>query len=163
MALVPARRRGGFTLLEVLIAVLVLSIGLLGLAGLQTHSLKNNNGALMRSQAIVLAYDALDMMRANREQALKGSGSAYQVPFDDSVSAVSCARCSSAQQAQNDVASWRERIQALGLPSGEGEILLASGGSAGGGVKVTVRVRWDDDRDGSNAGGHEQVLVESLL
>ena len=53
----PSASRG-FTLLVVLVALLVLSIGLLGLAGMQTLSLKNNNSALMRSQAVVLAYVA---------------------------------------------------------------------------------------------------------
>jgi type IV pilus assembly protein PilV len=157
------RQAGGFTLLEVLIAVLVLSVGLLGLAGLQAHSLRTNNAALMRSQAIVVAYDALDMMRANRDQALRAGDSGYAVAFGDDVSPVDCAPCSSGQQARNDVATWRARIQALGLPSGEGEIVLTGSALAGSGVKASVRVRWDDDRDGSNTGEREQILVESLL
>ena len=55
----------GFTLIEVLIAMLVLAVGLLGLAGLQATSLKNNQSAYNRSQATQLAYDMADRMRAN--------------------------------------------------------------------------------------------------
>ena len=62
----------GFTLLEVMIALLVLSIGLLGIAALQANSLKVNHGAYQRSQAIFLAYDMMDRLRANRTAALAG-------------------------------------------------------------------------------------------
>ena len=59
-------RSQGFTLIEVLIAIIVLSIGLLGLAGLQLTSLRNSNSAYTRSQAVILSYDIVDRIRANR-------------------------------------------------------------------------------------------------
>ncbi len=59
------QRQYGFSLLEVLIALLVLSIGLLGLAGLQTLGLKFNMQSYQRTQAALLAYDIVDRMRAN--------------------------------------------------------------------------------------------------
>ena len=62
-------RNQGFTLVEALIALLVLSIGLLGVAALQLIALQNNNNAMFRSQATYLAYDIADRMRANRDQA----------------------------------------------------------------------------------------------
>ena len=62
----------GFTLLEVMIALLILSIGLLGLAALQATSLKINHGALLRTQATFLTYDMMDRLRANRTAALAG-------------------------------------------------------------------------------------------
>src|SRR5664280_455779 len=58
-------KNSGFTLLEVLIAMLVLAVGLLGLAGLQATSLRNNQSAYNRSQATQLAYDLADRMRNN--------------------------------------------------------------------------------------------------
>lgn len=58
-------RQNGFTLLEVLVAMLVLSIGLLGLAGLMASSLRNNHSAYYRTQATWLAYDVIDRMRVN--------------------------------------------------------------------------------------------------
>jgi len=59
------RSSEGFTLLEVLIAVVVLSIGLLGLAGLQTTGLRNNQDAYARTQAATLANDMADRIRSN--------------------------------------------------------------------------------------------------
>ena len=55
----------GFTLIEVLIAMIILAVGLLGLAGLQATSLRNNQSAYNRSVATQLAYDIADRMRAN--------------------------------------------------------------------------------------------------
>jgi type IV pilus modification protein PilV len=66
-------RSAGFTLLEVLVAVLVLAIGLLGLARLQMTVMKSNQSAYLRSQASLLAYDISERMRANRTAALGGS------------------------------------------------------------------------------------------
>jgi len=63
----------GFTLLEVLIAVLILSIGFLGSAALQMNALKNNQSAIQRSQAAMLAYFMMDEMRANKNIAINGN------------------------------------------------------------------------------------------
>ncbi len=65
----PVQGPRGFTLLEVLVALLVLGIGLLGLAGLQIQGLRFNHDAYVRSQATFLAYDLLERMRLNRDQA----------------------------------------------------------------------------------------------
>jgi type IV pilus assembly protein PilV len=59
------RTISGFTLLEVMVALLVFSIGLLGLAGLQASSLQNNKTADMRSVAIIAAHDMAERIRAN--------------------------------------------------------------------------------------------------
>lgn len=67
----PAAMRG-VGLLEVLIAVLVMGIGLLGIAALQTTALRNSQSALERSQAVIHSYAILDAMRANREAAADG-------------------------------------------------------------------------------------------
>ncbi len=55
----------GFSLLEVLIAIIIVSTGVLGIAGLQVMSLQNKTSALFRTQANQLAYDILDRARAN--------------------------------------------------------------------------------------------------
>ena len=62
----------GFSLIEVLVSVFVLSVGLLGLAGLQGFSLKHTNTAYYRGQAIQLTYDMADRIRANVEHAKTG-------------------------------------------------------------------------------------------
>ncbi|HXH03935.1 MAG TPA: type IV pilus modification protein PilV [Candidatus Competibacteraceae bacterium] len=59
-------QEGGFSLLEVLVALIVVTIGLLGLAALQGRSLQTNHSAYLRTQATNLAYQMLDTWRANR-------------------------------------------------------------------------------------------------
>ncbi|SBV35425.1 Type IV pilus modification protein PilV [uncultured Stenotrophomonas sp.] len=60
------------SLIEVMVAVLVMAIGLLGIAAMQTVALRNSQGSLERSQAVISAYAALEAMRANRDAALAG-------------------------------------------------------------------------------------------
>ena len=142
----------GFTLLEVLVALLVLSIGLLGLAGLQTLSLRNNQSAFQRSQAVVLAYDALDRVRGNRDQA-----AAYVTAFDETsanFTTTSCptAGCTAAQMAVNDLAAWKAEVARL--PAGAGQIAVDANN------KASVEVRWSDNRDGANP---VTISVETVL
>ena len=59
------KTQSGFTLLEIMVAIVVLSLGLLGLAGLQAASLRNNQTAYYRSIATQQAYDIADRLRAN--------------------------------------------------------------------------------------------------
>jgi type IV pilus assembly protein PilV len=110
----------GFTLIEVLIAVLVLGIGLLGLAALQTAGIRSNQNAYLRSQATIMAYDMIDRMRANYE----GS---FNVAYDDSVDNlfISCAKCSPQQIAQNDLYEWRLMLSQT-LPGGNGVVCIDS-------------------------------------
>lgn len=143
----------GFTLLEVLVAMLVLSVGLLGLAGMQTISLRNNHSAFLRSQATVLAYDALDRMRGNIDQALLGTASRYNSAFGDSPTAPTCTpNCTSTQMADIDLAVWKENVGRL--PAGRGQIAIDANN------KATIRVEWADDRDSGNP---LTVAVETLL
>ena len=152
--LVVTPRSRGFTLLEVLVAVLVLSIGLLGLAGLQTFSLRSNHSSFLRSQAVVMAYDALDRMRGNRDEALRGSASTYNTGFADSEATVNCSStCNAAQVAQYDLAAWKDDVARI-LPAGEGRISIDNSD------KATIQVRWSDNRDNVNL---VTVTVETLL
>jgi len=122
----------GMTLIEVLIALLVLSIGILGLATLQTASLNFNAGASQRTQATVLAYDMADKMRANRTAAQAG---AYDIAFENP--APTCAAPSAAGTvAAQDISTWRMAL-ACRLPQATGSIVRA-------GTQVTLTVQWDD-------------------
>ena len=97
----PVKRPlAGFTLLEVLISVLVLSVGLLGLAGLQATGLKTNHSAYMRSQAVSYGYDILDRMRANRLSALSGT---YNI-------AMGAGAPAGTSIAQTDLREWKNLI-----------------------------------------------------
>lgn len=74
----PLRASSGFTLIEVLIAILVMGFGLLGFAMLQTMSLRFSQSANQRTQATNLAYDLLDQMRANRLTAAQYEAASFE-------------------------------------------------------------------------------------
>lgn len=132
----------GFTLIEVMVAVVVLSIGLLGLAGLQITGLRNNQSASFRSTATVLAYDITDAMRANRTDARDGK---YEIALAD-------AKPTGSATYQTDLNNWLSEL-ALRLPAGDGSITVASD-------MVTVTVQWDDTRGASAA--QQFVMVSQL-
>lgn len=78
-----ARRATGFTLIEVLVSIVVLSFGLLGMVGLQAASLQANRDARLQSTAVVLARELAEMMRGNKDQALlTTSGNPYLLAGD---------------------------------------------------------------------------------
>lgn len=149
------KRQGGVSLIEVLVSALVVSIGLVGVAGLQVASLKNNQSALMRSQATALAYDLADRMRSNRA----GAGSGFYDPDAAALKSgcVSTAGCTAQELAQNDLAQWKAAL-AANLPAGQGFVCIDStpndGASAaspacdGSGTQFSIKIWWDEDADG---------------
>jgi len=76
------RKQAGFTLIEVMIAMLILLVGLLGVAGMQIVSFQNNQGAYLRSQATFIAADFLDRIRANSADRIVPSGGAFDTSYD---------------------------------------------------------------------------------
>lgn len=155
-----AYTNSGFSLLEVLIALVILSVGLLGVSGLIITSLKANDGAYLRSTANTLAYSILDRMRANRESATQGD---YNIGLDQAapVSAAclqssnctaaqltalcmgSANNCTPGQMAQADIGTWEQDL-AADLPSGTGSITTTLDPS--GAVDVTIVIQWDAAR-----------------
>jgi type IV pilus assembly protein PilV len=77
----PGRRRrsAGFSLIEVLVSIVILSFGLLGMVGLQATALQTNRDARLQSSAILLARELAEMMRGNKDVALLASGNPYLV------------------------------------------------------------------------------------
>jgi len=131
----------GFTLIEVLIAVLVLSIGLLGLASLQANGLRSNFGAYARSQAVILANDMADRIRAN--PTATASYNNINGPVADPGCLV--ADCNTTDIAFHDTAEWYASLQST-LPNGTGTV-------TGNGTLFTVSVMWDDARSGAVGAG----------
>ena len=86
-------------MIELLVAVLVLAIGVLGITALQMVSLQNNRGALFRAEAVQLAYDMMDRIRANPEGALPGAAYDGLAIADAPPGGANCvtANCSQAQ------------------------------------------------------------------
>lgn len=140
----PIANNHGFTLLEILIAVVVLSIGLLGIAGLQAVGQQSNHSAYLRSQATALAYDMIDRMRANNAGVASGDYDTIDTTANTYTDpGCASATCSSAQMAQYDMYDWQQEL-ANQLPTGNGKV-----SGAGSGTMFTVTVMWDDDRNGS--------------
>lgn len=167
---IPIAREKGFSLIEVLVALLVLSIGLLGLAALQTTSLKYNTDSYTRTQATLLAYDIMDRMRANLAAVSAGN---YHVPDStaasnkitaynsckNSATACGCdmsgANCSTSNLATYDLGKWYERLAAT-LPEASTNLATISTSSSGSSTQVTITIKWKD-RDLLTAKSHTWV------
>ena len=130
-------KQRGFTLLEVLVALVVLSIGLLGIGKLVMVSSRGNDSAYMRSQATALAYTVLDAMRANRAQATSG---AYDVGTGAYTGGANClsATCDPSQLATSDLANWKTALAQL--PSGDGTVTTATVTAADGQPRTTATI-----------------------
>lgn len=129
MKRVTLHRPTGVSLVEVLISIVIVSIGLLGAAGLMSASLKNTNNAYYRSQATVLADDILDRMRANRDAARAGDYNADLGPV-----------CSGAAgtMALFDCTEWTTAVGST-FPGGQATVAVDGNGVA------TIVIQWADD------------------
>ncbi len=128
-ALKRRRQRGG-TLIEVLVSVLVLSIGLLGAAALQVSAMRNNQGSYEHAQMTVLTQGMLDSMRNNVSGVTAGE---YES------AAWTCAPPAGSTVAANDLAQWIGGLQTQINPGACGRIACV-------GRDCTVGIRWDDSR-----------------
>jgi len=142
------RKQNGFSMLEVLVTIVIVSFGLLGIAGLIANSLKANHSSYARSQASWLANDIIDSMRANRSVA-EVTASPYILAIGDSPSGSGIPF--------DDLTAWRAKLAEV-LPSGTGGV----GIDAAHDNKVVVTIQWDDSRA---AGGvaSQQLAVETKL
>ena len=137
-----AHHQTGVGLIEVLIALLILSLGLLGVAAMQAAALRNNHSAAERSMGAILSHSIIDSMRANRAAALAG---AYNLALPDS----GCTLPNAGTLAQNDLRAW---LQSMVLRDTQAGIRGVMSGSACGGVNCTsagfcrISIRWDDCR-----------------
>ena len=169
-------RTRGFTLVEVLVSLVILSIGLLGIAKLMLFSSHSNDSAYLRSQATDLAYQMLDNMRANTAQAVIPLGP-YTTALTDTATnpgftCVATAAC--ANLALYDVYQWKLRLNANSgfvpagaLPNGQGSVATAL---VAGQTTITIVVSWDDSvaqttlNPGAPAAANTQsITLESLL
>ena len=142
------RRTAGFSLIEVLIALVILSVGLLGIAAMVSVSLKSKDSSYYQTQATALAQSILDRMRANRGQVEIGT---YNINFTDATTAQAClgsgAACTPAQVAASDLYDWRYNITNT-FPSSS--TVTASGSIAtvavGSSTQATISIQWSDAR-----------------
>jgi type IV pilus assembly protein PilV len=142
------RNISGFTLLEILIALVILSIGMLGIAGLLITAQKANSSSYLKQEAMQAGYDILDRMRANPAEAY---ASAYDISLTGTPSvATDCIAnaCTPSQLAAYDVAFWRSTQELGQLPNGTGSITtqqISAAGVTPTVTQVTVVMQWDDN------------------
>lgn len=136
----PGRPPRGGTLIEVLVAVLVLAIGLLGAAALHATALRNNQSNYEHAQVAVLTQGMFDAMRGNLAGVTAG---AYEM------SSWTCTAPGAGTLAAADIAGWIAGLQAQIHPGACGRITCT-------GRDCTVGIRWDDSR--ATGGGTAQVF-----
>lgn len=150
-------RHAGISLLEVLVAILVLSLGLLGLGSLQATGLRMNHSAYLRSLAAQSAQDMADRLRANRQAALAGS---YNITIGASAPDTSTLP-------KRDVNEWLTSELTM-LPAGDGSISVNNATQT-----AVITVEWDDRRAGirgetpddtpSNAATNARLVLSTRL
>ncbi len=138
------------SLLEVLIAVLVLAIGLLGVAALQATALRNSQSSLERNQAVIASYTILDAMRANIVSARAGNYAlerACAAPTEPGVPADVLRDA--------DQQDWIDDMQAVMGDSACGTIEFEDN-------TYTITVEWDDSRGAGGGNAQELTTVVQL-
>jgi type IV pilus assembly protein PilV len=124
----------GFSLIEVLIALIVMSVGMLGIAGLYVHGMQAGRTSLFRHHAVTLAGDVADRIRANPD-----ARAAYEAAGADNGCVAGDADCSAAQMAAQDVLLWQQQADDS-LPGGQVAVTYNAGVPS----VYTVRVSWSE-------------------
>ena len=154
-------KQHGFSMVEVLVTLVIMAVGLLGLAGMQATSLRNTESAYQRSQAAQMAYDMLDRMRVNAAGVAAGGYNSIDetapTSYTSCLKADTTSTCTTAQMTAFDDGDWHAKLAAA-LPLGTGSV--AGGGT---GSVFTITVRWDDNRDGSVTIADASFTLSSLL
>lgn len=154
MNLIPARRDGrgpamrrqrGVSLIEVLVSVVVLGIGLLGVAAMQAIALRGGQSSLESSQAVIQTTSILESIRANRANA-----NAYNT------AGLLCTPGTAGTLAQNDLRDWITDLKAT-----IGNDAATCGQITGCPVNCEITVRWNDQRAGGSA--TREVVTRSSI
>lgn len=122
------RRPAGFSLIEVLITMMILGVGLLGLAGLQARAFNAEVESFSRAQALILANDMADRIATNREEAKKGSTSAfntatvYGVPYTPATACSALTSATSSELSAKELCEWSEALKGATQTSGGSKI-----------------------------------------
>ncbi len=164
------KKKKGFSLFEVLVALVILAIGMLGIARMLMIAHKTNSSSYMKQQSIQSAYDIIDRIRANRDAAISGgytvsnlvSGGTPSAPNTPSANCDNTT-CNSTQLASYDTWHWLT-TNVTQLPNGCGAISTAASGNN---TLVTVTVQWDDSSSqqllGVTSPSPMQLIIQSEL
>ncbi|MCB1554237.1 MAG: type IV pilus modification protein PilV [Xanthomonadales bacterium] len=146
-AAIRSTRSRGFSLIEILIAILVMALGMLGIAALQATSLRNAQSAYESSQGVMLTYSIIEAMRANRSAAIIGN-------YD--LTSYTCAAPAGGGVVENDLRDWITNLQSSLGSSACGRIECNSD-------ECEVRIRWDDSRGTGGSSTPREVITSTLI
>jgi type IV pilus assembly protein PilV len=139
------KQQTGFSLVEVLVALLIISIGLLGIAAMQSLALRNTGSSMERSQAVIQTYSYMDLLRASRDKAILGELDMGMVCDPENLPG--------SQLVQRN---WISQLHVTMGPQSCGQVECLGGG------KCTITVQWNDSRaDGGSE--TQQLVTETLL
>ncbi len=157
------RRESGLSMIEVLITLLIVSFGMLGIAGMLLRSLNSGNISTARSIAVLQANEMADRMRANLQGLRNGN---YNALSYTSVTACAStcltAKCTPAEQAALDFCLWNAQNQKV-LPMGRGSVTQRTDLGAGCATSqffcaFDITVSWDESRTGNSANLRQYTL-----
>lgn len=132
----------GFTMLEILITLFLLTMWLLASAGVQSSSLQFNKAAQFRTQAVYLATELAERMQANKTAAVSG-GYVYSGTGATPSTDCTVALCSSDDLVAFDLNEWTNRVAAT-LPNGSATVSAATIANP---ITYTIVISWTDRRD----------------
>ena len=150
-SLAGRKAHAGVGLIEVLIAVLILSIGFLGIAALLAKSMATNNSAMARSMATISSYSILDAMRADIDTAKAGT-------YNTTVTANSCPT-GTGTLAQFQLIQWCSQLgKTLGATANTtGDVSCSGTGDC------TITITFDDSRAGDGGTNAQKVVTKAML
>lgn len=148
--IVLSNREQGLTLIEILVTVIILAVGLLGVASLTMGGLKNNQSAFLRTQATLLASDMADRMRLNSAEAIAGSYNGFSTKSPPSAPSCGSSGCTAPQRVDADKFEWAQLVNGANggmamLPGGEG-IIAGGGGATTAGNTFTITILWAESQ-----------------
>ena len=146
------QNQNGFTLLEAMVAMVVFSVGLLGLGALQMAGMGNTQSALYQSVGTHLVYDMADRIRSNPDG--KNAGDYDAILGPPGPSTLCKTGCTHTQVSLRDQVEWSNDLSAL-LPAGQGRVL-------GDGTQFTITVMWDAARNGAIGTGCNPSVATDL-
>lgn len=144
----------GLTMIEILVTLVIVSIGLLGAAAMVINGLESNRNAFLRTQASILAYDMADRIRSNAEQVDGYINFDFYSPSESAPDLPTCftsnAVCSGADQVKLDLAQWARAL--AGADAGMPLLPAAEGSIFRNGSRITIRVGWVETQWDEDAG-----------
>ncbi|RDS85689.1 type IV pilus modification protein PilV [Dyella psychrodurans] len=150
------RYEAGVGLIEVLVAVLVLSIGFLAIAALQARALATNNSAMERSMATVASYSILDSMRADIANAVNGS-------YNGTVTANACP-AKGTTLATSQLHEWcTYELAPLGSTASTTGTVACAAAAGTNSAYCTVTIQFDDSHGGDSGNNAQQVVTQAML